>query len=161
MNETPARPNFAADRMLGKLARYLRMIGCDTSYPGPMSDSQLLALARRESRAVLTRDRGIMEKESARAGNPRLIEIQADDVLGQMRQLAEQGWVTGIGYPRCPLCNTIPQEIPPAESRHLLHPFTVATQGVFLYCPSCNLMFWQGSHWEHFQEMISKIFPVV
>jgi uncharacterized protein with PIN domain len=158
---TSAPNHFLADRMLGKLARYLRMIGCDTSYPPPSTDRELMARARKESRILLTRDTGIGESESVRRGRPVVVEIRCDDVRGQLRQMAAEGWVKAIESPRCPLCNTQPEYMPLGEARHLLYPFTVANQAAFFYCPSCNIMLWEGSHWEHFREMISGIFPSV
>jgi hypothetical protein len=144
--------------MLGKLARYLRMSGYDTDYPPVSDDPSLLALTRREGRILLTRDSGIASSASASSGRPRVVEMLSDEVVKQMRQLVDEGWVKGIYPPRCPACNTLLADMALVEARHLLHPFTLATQTAFLYCPGCNILLWEGTHWMHFQEIIGRIF---
>ena len=84
---------FIADRMLGRLARYLRLIGYDVSYPPTCPDAELIGLARSEKRVLLTRDRGILGQESALKGRPEVVEISSVEVLDQIAQLAEEGWI--------------------------------------------------------------------
>jgi len=150
-------PHFIADRMLGRLARYLRLIGYDVEYPPPCPDSVLIGTARSEGRILLTRDRGILGRESVAKGNPKVVEIVSDDVLGQVAQLAEEGWVTRLLAPRCGSCNTPLAEVSPHEARHLLPPYVLATQISFLFCEGCNIILWKGSHWERFTKSISQI----
>jgi uncharacterized protein with PIN domain len=150
---------FIADRMLGKLARYLRLIGYDVTYPQPCSDAKLVAMARSQSRVLLTRDRGIMDRASALAGNPQVVHITSAEVLSQLSQLRDQGWISRVGTPRCSICNTPLHAMDPQTSRHLLPPFILASQNSFLYCPSCNMVLWEGSHWRHFRKAIEVVMP--
>ena len=142
--------------MLGRLARYLRLLGYDVSYPESFPDKRLIALARSQGRILLTRDRAIARSESAGAGNPHVMEITSGRVIDQILQLAEEGWIGRVLAPRCSRCNTLLEEIGQWEARHLLPPFTQATQLSSLYCPSCNSVLWEGSHWEHFRGMFSR-----
>ena len=57
---------FIADAMLGRLARWLRILGCDVSYESSVSDDVLIASALNEGRIILTMDRKLTERESAK-----------------------------------------------------------------------------------------------
>ena len=149
-------PHFIADRMLGRLARYLRLLGYDTSYPPPGHDALLLAKAQAEGRILLTRDHGIFTRKGPRTGSPQVVKIASHEVLHQLAQLAECGLIQGIFDPRCSICNLPLQEISELEARHLLPPFTLATHCSYSYCSSCNAVLWEGSHWVHFRERISR-----
>jgi uncharacterized protein with PIN domain len=148
---------FIADRMLGRLARYLRLLGYDTSYPPPGPDARLVAKAQAEGRILLTRDRGIFLREGPRNESPRVVEIESQEVLGQLEQLAAEGLIGKIGDPRCSVCNQVLVELAETEARHLMPPFTSATHCVFLYCRSCNMVLWEGSHWERFRGRVYHV----
>ena len=157
MKNSEKEHHFIADRMLGRLARYLRLIGYDVSYPPTCPDAKLIGTARSEKRVLLTRDRGILDQESALKGRPEVVEISSVEVLDQIAQLAEEGWISRILAPRCALCNSPLLELDVDEARHLLPPYVLATQCSFLCCVSCNIILWKGSHWKHFRRSISQI----
>ena len=156
MKTGPDKPLFIADRMLGRLARYLRLVGYDVSYPPSCPDANLLSLAQSEGRVLLTRDRGIFFREGPRNGNPQVVKIRSAEVLEQLAQLVEEGLVTCIQEPRCSICNTLLEGLPGWEARHLLHPYTLATHSFFLCCRSCNMVLWEGSHWERFRDRTAR-----
>lgn len=143
--------------MLGRLARYLRLLGYDTSFPPPCPDSRLMGLARSEGRVLLTRDRGIVERCAAAPGRPRVVEIVSSEVMSQVEQLVEEGLVTCVLPPRCGDCNAPLQRMDPEEARHLLPSYTLATQTACLFCPACNVALWEGSHWVGFISAVSSI----
>ncbi len=151
MKKGSQEPRFIADRMLGRLARYLRLLGYDVSYPPSGTDARLLAFARREGRILLTRDQGITAREGPRAGSPPVVEICSSDVLEQLAQLAREGWVTRFHEPRCSGCNVPLHALAEREARHLLPHYVLATQSCYLYCRPCNTTLWEGSHWEGFR----------
>ncbi len=148
-DDRPVR--FVADRMLGKLARYLRLLGYDVLYPAACEDAALIALARREGRVLLTRDRELAGIAERRHGHPIVVKIRPQDALAQLRQLTSEGWIGRAHDPRCPLCNGALGEMGIHEARHLVPPYTLATQASFLSCPRCNLVLWEGSHWLFFR----------
>lgn len=145
---------FIADRMLGRLARYLRLMGYDVWYPPASSDARLIATAKAERRVLLTRDHGICVRNGPRGGNPTVVEISSPQIMSQLRQLVEEGWIMDFKEPRCSLCNSQLEPMAAWEARHLLPPFTCATQDNYLFCRSCNTIFWEGSHWERFRKRI-------
>lgn len=140
--------------MLGRLARYLRFLGYDVSYPPPSTDTALIAAARAEGRVLLTRDRGILER--AYGGKPVVVEIASSSVLEQVAQLYSEGWLGGRFPPRCCECNSRLEEISSEEARHLVPPFVLAVQVRFARCAVCNAVLWEGSHWESFHAAISR-----
>lgn len=155
--EEHSEARFLADRMLGKLARYLRILGYDVAYPAPCSDALLIAQARRENRVLLTRDRGIMGALASYSGHPEVVEIRSPSVLQQIDQMVSEGWIDRARSPRCPLCNQALKEMPYWEARHLTPPFTHATQLSFLHCGPCNLILWEGSHWDLFRHRLGRL----
>jgi uncharacterized protein with PIN domain len=142
---------FLADRMLGRLARYLRILGYDVAYPAPCPDASLIAQARREGRVLLTRDREIAARAASFPGHPAIVALRSQSVLAQVEQLVDEGWLDRVREPRCPACNGSLGTVSRVEARHLVPPYTFATQLDFLHCASCNLVLWEGSHWDLFQ----------
>ena len=148
---------FIADRMLGKLARYMRLLGYDVLYPPPCSDSRLLGMARAQGRILLTRDRGITRRDNSTEGNPVVVEIDSDHVETQLSQMIEGGWISSLRAPRCSICNTPLETLDVDAARHLIPAFIMTTQKSFLYCRSCNMVLWEGSHWRNFHVKIANI----
>src|SRR5207249_3943916 len=78
-NRREAGPvKFLCDHMLGTLAKWLRFLGNDVAYPGPVDDNELIALAGREDRTLLTRDRELSERM---AGS---LFVASDDLDAQL-----------------------------------------------------------------------------
>ena len=98
---------FIVDGMLGRLAKWLRILGYDTAYFPHLDDNQLVRLARAEGRLLLTRDRGLAH----RRGLQRLL-IESDHLEEQLGQvLAELTLTGGQPFSRCPVCNTLLQKV--------------------------------------------------
>lgn len=154
MATTGISHRFLADRMLGRLARYLRLMGHDVAYPGPCSDACLLAMAQEEGRVLLTRDHGILERLGAAGGTPQVVLLSSQVVTEQVAQLAAEGWLRHPGPPRCASCNRLLEAIDQSEARHLVHPYTFASQARFMYCRGCNQVLWEGSHLDKFRQRI-------
>ncbi|GAI37423.1 unnamed protein product, partial [marine sediment metagenome] len=55
---------FIADRMLGKLVKWLRILGFDTTYPSFDDDLSLILTARQESRILLTRNANLIKRRN-------------------------------------------------------------------------------------------------
>lgn len=139
------------DHMLGTLAKWLRFMGYDTAYPGPLDDSELITLADREDRVLLTRDKELAGR-SARA-----LRIRSDNLDDQVREVAQALMLRVVDpLSRCSLCNT--RLVPaPAEAVHDLVPEGVrARHTSFWQCPSCRKIYWQGSHWDKMVERLNR-----
>jgi uncharacterized protein len=148
-----APPRWLADEMLGRLARYLRFVGCDTAYLQGLADDELLERARREGRVLLTRDREL----ASRSRDALLIE--SPRVADQWRAV-RRAWPevpTVPSFDRCSVCNgPLSRAEPPrgGEARGL--PPSVRDGSAALFsCESCGHLYWEGSHTRTIRERIA------
>ena len=78
---------FVADCMLGRLAKWLRILGFDVLYFPKAEDRELAAIARREGRILLTRDSGLIEKTAKR---PNRLFVRSDNWEDQVAQVLDE-----------------------------------------------------------------------
>jgi uncharacterized protein with PIN domain len=146
-----------ADAMLGRLAKWLRLLGFDTLYAGRRSDHQIAAIARAEGRVVLTRDREMMRRKGIRSlyVDSQVLEEQLKQVIGELGlSLAGESERRPA---RCPVCNQPLVRVSRDEVRLRVPPYVWQTQSLFHRCPECERIFWPGTHWEHIQETIERM----
>jgi uncharacterized protein with PIN domain len=137
-------PRFAADAMLGRLARWLRVLGFDTTWQAHVPDETLVRRALAEGRTVLTRDRRLPEEWTLVP----VCVLQAEDLRGQLAELGPRFALAAHARPfsRCNRCNE-PLEPATAEEVAARVPERVrATHREFLRCPRCARIYWAGSH---------------
>ena len=148
---------FAADRMLGRLAKWLRIIGQDVIYGRHLSGRGLVRAATQERRVMLTRDRGI------RRWNPdRCIFIRDDRFRGQLKQVVEECGLDPFAglLTRCVECNKPLQPIAKEQIADTLPPYVLETQEVFSVCPGCRRVFWPATHQQLMVEELKRLgFP--
>lgn len=136
---------FIADCMLGRLAKWLRILGFDAAYFRRADDSELLAVARKEGRMLLTRDSGLIEKGGRRDG--RLFIGSQDWEVQVVQVLDELGlWDDVRPNSRCPLCNVGLKRLAKADAANLVTPYILEQASGFALCPACGRVFWKGSH---------------
>jgi uncharacterized protein with PIN domain len=154
-----ARPlrltRFVLDVHLGKLARYLRLLGFDTRYRNDYDDATIIGLARVESRIILTRDRGLLKHGAVTHG----YWVRA---TAPRQQLAEIVRVFDLGgsarpFTRCIRCNGELQEVPKSEVAERLPPRVRAHFEDFVQCPQCAAVYWPGSHYDHMRKMVDEL----
>ena len=144
---------FVADAMLGRLARWLRLMGYDTLYQPTAEDHDLARAARAEGRLLLTRD-----QELARRRGLRSLLIESDRLEDQLRQVLEElGLDNKSVDARCALCNTSLQAISPSEVKSRVPAYVYARHDEFSWCPQCDKVYWRGTHWERMKELIEKV----
>jgi uncharacterized protein with PIN domain len=142
---------FVADVMVGKLARWLRILGFDTAYSNKFEDDELLRIAQSEDRVLLTRDTGL----ASRSGSIRHVFIESDHFREQLRQvLKDLGLKDFKVFSRCLECNTPLVEVDKEDVFEKVPPFVYLTQERFASCPSCRRVYWHGTHAE---EMLKRI----
>ena len=150
-----ATTSFAADRMLGRLATWLRLLGFDTTWD-PRLDGWSLALrAAAEGRVLLTRDTRLLR----RRGLPAHLFIPADDFRSQLRHVVD---ALGIDprsklLTRCSRCNEPLESLPAAEARDRVPKYVAETQRAFARCPSCGRIYWHATHVERLMKEIERI----
>lgn len=136
--------NFVADCMLGKLARWLRVLGFDVLYSSKTGDDELLNLTRREGRTLLTRDTRLFERNKA---VPSLL-IQSQEWDEQVIQVLLAFDLKGEvrAFSRCLDCNRKVKSISRDKARNLVAPFVLEHSRAFTLCPDCGRVFWTGTH---------------
>jgi uncharacterized protein with PIN domain len=147
-------PRFLADAMLGRLARWLRILGYDAEY-FPGEDDDLLRLARRENRVLLTRDTRLLRRRPL----PPHLFIQSDRVMEQLRQVVAALRLDPTASPahRCVCCNTVLEQRPKAAVFGLVPEFVWSHHERFWGCPGCRRVYWAGSHRQRMEEAIRSL----
>ena len=144
---------FIADAMLGRLARWLRLLGFDTLYYKDISDADLLKIAKQQSRIVLTRDTHFRH---FRNFNDYLL-IRSNETIGQLREIMNAFGVKEFNPGRCTRCNGILQEIAKGEEvKGLVPEHTYIKFKTFLRCQDCGNLYWEGTHIKRFREKVCK-----
>ncbi len=146
---------FVLDNHLGQLATYLRMLGFDTLYRNDYQDEELARVASQEGRVLLTRDRRLLMRKVIRQGyciHQRDPRQQAVEVLKRFKL---QGQVRP--FQRCLSCNSPLQVVNKQDILERLEPLTKIYYDEFHICPSCDQIYWKGSHYGHMLEMIEAI----
>ncbi len=145
------KPRFLADHMLGSLAKWLRMTGYDTVYDKKLDDKELAAVARRDGRFILTRD-----KELSKEPGSLLIE---DDLLdGQLAAVkARFGIMFDEAAIRCTGCNGELAELPKEQAKEAVPEGAFAANDRFWKCTGCGKVYWRGSHWLGILDRLKKL----
>ena len=144
--------DFIADAHLGGLARLLRMLGFDTRYENAFADRDLVELALRERRIILTRDRELLKCREVLRGS----FVHARKPEAQLREVVARFGLEHQAHPftLCLHCNLRLEALEKSQVATRV-PERIAEQYTqFVCCPGCNQVFWQGSHWARMREML-------
>lgn len=146
---------FIADCMLGKLARWLRILGFDVLYFSRASDEEILDAARREDRVVLTRDTRMIRKD----GRPAVFFVRDEHWEDQVVQVLDELDLRKDVQPhsRCVPCNREVKLLASSDAGNLVPPFVLERSEAFALCPSCGRVFWKGSHYQDMETRIASI----
>lgn len=147
---------FIADSMLGRLARWLRIIGCDVTYYPRIEDSEFVEMALREGRMILTKDTLLIKRRKAK-GNCFLVE--GNSYKDQLRQVVShfsidpfEGFLT-----RCIECNLPLVDIEKERVKETVPEYVYITQDSFRVCPGCRKVYWPATHREEMIKMLEAL----
>lgn len=150
---------FIVDHNVGKLAKWLRMMGYDALLFKEEDDGSLVRLALAESRVVLTKDSQIMKRRVVTSGRLKAIFLNDDDPKVQLRKVIE---TLGLDcqyrpFSICLECNYPLVEKTREEVRGRVPPYVFKTQEQFMECPSCHRIYWRGTHWLAMKRALNRI----
>lgn len=148
------KPRFAADSMLGTLAKWLRVMGYDALYFQRGEDVELERIALREGRTLLTRDGEIVKR-----GNCPSILIRSDQLPQQLREVIAKlrlKWESKA-FTRCLVCNLPLVQTEKEKVKNRVPPYVYHTQKRFMICPGCGRIYWPGTHWQRMTERLREI----
>ena len=153
---------FVVDVNVGRLAKWLRVMGYDTLFPQDADDNDLVHIALREGRVLITRDAGISGRRAARQGLMRVVHIVDDDLRGQLRQLVQdlrldlQG-----GFSRCVRCNESLLLMEREDVAGRVPTYVFQNHQDFMECPLCCRLYWRGTHWSGMIAQLDQVYQEV
>ena len=149
------RARFIVDTNVGKLARWLRMLGYDTLFINDVDDNELIAIGLNDKRVLLTKDTQIMLRRVVTSGRLKAVLIEDDNPKDQLRQVARMMKVDQERkFTRCLECNKLLVPKGKDEVRALVPAYVFKTQPQYFQCPACQRIYWRGTHWQRMnQEM--------
>ena len=153
--EAGGEKRFIADAMLGRLARWLRILGFDCAYEAAIDDAALVRRAVREDRILLTRDRSLPEAWWV----PGIHLLGSEALREQLRDVVERFELAGSLrlFSRCNACNHPLRVASRADVAERVPPRALAQHASFLECPACRRVFWQGSHTQRIRRVIEEV----
>ena len=149
-------PRFIVDSNVGKLARWLRMLGYDAVFFEGDDDAYLIDRALKENRVILTRDTQLMKRGVITSGRLRAILIDSDEPESQVLQVIETLHLDFQSrlFTICLECNNPLEERGKEEIKDRVPPYVFKTQPQYMECPVCHRIYWRGTHW---QAMLRKL----
>ena len=143
---------FVVDHMLGKLAKYLRFMGYDTYYPtGRMSDDEIMEIARKEGRILLTRDKELAKRSGG-------IYVESENYEEQLKFVINRFHLnTDSLLSRCSICNVPLVKVGKREIKDKVPEYVYEHQDDFYMCPKCGRIYWYGSHTERIEKKIREL----
>jgi uncharacterized protein len=134
---------FIADVMVGKLARWLRVLGFDVAYSNKYADDEIIQIAETEDRIILTRDTGLAKRRM----KAQCLLVSSENHKEQVRQVIDEFTLKDFEvFSRCLECNALLEAIDKEEVFERIPPFVYLTQKRFAICPQCKRVYWHGTH---------------
>jgi len=135
---------YLLDVHLGRLARWLRLLGIDTAYSSSFDDDTLAQLCQRERRILLTRDRQLLMRSAVAHGN----WMRSQAPREQLAEILECYDLAPLlrPYTRCAHCNGVLVRVPKEQVAEEVPPSVARRVEFFARCPGCGHVYWPGSH---------------
>jgi uncharacterized protein with PIN domain len=147
---------FVVDVMLGKLAKWLRIMGYDVLYSNTCRDEELARIAAAEGRCLLTRDRELLSRFRLKHA----LFVRSVRVTDQLRELS---CVLDLAcrppvFSRCTACNAEIHEVEREDVAEEVPEYVYLTSLHFYRCGGCRKVYWPGTHVARMEEQLREIF---
>lgn len=142
-------PAFICDRMLGRLAKKLRMLGLDTLYAPGAGLRSLSEQAAAQHRMLLTRRTALLQYKPGHEA-PHIC-IRSNDPAEQLREVLAACGLTAADmapFSRCLRCNAPLAALPRHEAGGRVPDYVFSTARRFSACPKCGRIYWRGTHYD-------------
>ena len=156
LRDEPLRESrFVADAHLGRLARYLRMLGFDTLYENAHPDRELVRISVEEKRILLTRDRELLMHRELTHG----VYVRGDRPRDQLGYVLHRLDLRRSCKPftRCMSCNGELEPLDREVVKDSVPPRVAERHRRFQRCRECKRIYWQGSHYERMKRFIDRV----
>ncbi|MHA2084509.1 MAG: Mut7-C RNAse domain-containing protein [Candidatus Thorarchaeota archaeon] len=151
---------FIVDAMLGKLALWLRLAGYDTVYSPDIDDNDILDIASRESRILLTSDAALHRRSVEEGLQTSIVRGDVDERIARVFREYNLEPIIDPSKSRCSKCNGELQSIKESEKpkvKDLVFEQTYDNYEEFWLCSDCQSVFWKGGHWVNIQKYAKGI----
>jgi len=146
---------FVTDGMLGKLTRWLRMLGQDVVYTGSMDDKELIQKAKKEQRILLTRDLELYQQAIGKGAEAFLVEGKTEaEKLANLAKRFGFKLEIDVKVSRCPKCNTRIKSVSKTDVINKIPKTTSSYYKEFWECPKCQQVYWRGAHWKRIEKTL-------
>jgi len=138
---------FIADAMLGRLAKWLRLLGFDVLYYPAIEDRQVIKISREQERTILTRDTRMLQCKAVKAA----VFIRSDHIADQLLEMKN---ILDFQAPdladRCAVCNKrLRAAVDRDEIKDLVPDYVYHNYNSFMRCSNCGKIYWEGSHYKN------------
>lgn len=150
---------FLLDGMLGKLARWLRMLGYEAVYLNDSPDHDLLSIAKRDSLVLLTSDEELYRTAALRGIETSLVQGRTEpERLAGLAERYDLRLEIDTAISRCPTCGSPIREVSKEDVAGSVPPATFKVYQSFWLCtnPKCSKVYWQGSHWQKIEQTLES-----
>jgi uncharacterized protein len=152
--------NFIVDHNVGKLLRWLRLMGFNSLFFTGEDDGLMVKQALAEDRIILTRDTGIMKRRLVTSGRVKAILLESEDPERQMRQLLSALDLKAQARPftlcledNAPLLAASKEDV-----KDRVPPYVFKTQTQYVECPACRRVYWRGTHYLAMLHRLEKMY---
>lgn len=146
---------FILSRELGRLSKWLRILGFDTVYVNQENTAGLVMQALREDRLIITRNHRL-----AASGRLKIFLLKSEKLQDQLSEILK-GLKLSINndmmFSRCIICNVELERIEKEQVRLKVPEYVFKTQENFIACPKCKRIYWSGTHWGNVAQTLKEI----
>jgi uncharacterized protein with PIN domain len=147
---------FIVDTALGKLAKWLRILGYDTVYWRTDDFEGILRRAHDEGRTLVTKDTKLFKAK----GSLEALLIREDNPFRQLKEVVRHFHILvnqGMLFSRCLACNAPLEAIDPEEAKGAVPDHIYHTHQEFSRCPICRKVYWAGTHSGQMTRVVERL----
>jgi len=149
---------FIVDLMLGRTARWLRILGLNVLYNPSWTDEDLIKTALEMNAVILTKDKALVSRALSIGLNA--IEVvgktEAERISFLLKTLRLKP-VIDPSRSRCPICNSPIREASREEVADLVPEGVLRRYSKFWVCVNCGKVYWLGSHFRNMRKFLDSI----
>jgi len=152
-------PIILVDGMLGKLSKWLRILGIKTLYASTLTDNEIERELEKDSQIVLlTRDRELYRHVISIGYSALFVpEAPIEDQLSFVLKRLSIEPVLDMSRTLCPLCGSKLVRVSREEVIKEVPRGVLDRYEEFYKCTNCGQVYWRGTHFYEIEKTIEKV----